>query len=52
VGERLRASTIAARRRPGPSAADFLPVDGVDRCECGCKYWDIDRCIDCGDRLL
>ena len=20
---------------------------GCDRCECGCKYWENDRCIDC-----
>lgn len=22
--------------------------DGYDRCQCGCKYWEHDRCIDCG----
>jgi hypothetical protein len=22
--------------------------EGVDRCACGCKYWENDRCIDCG----
>lgn len=22
--------------------------EGVDRCECGCKYWENDRCHDCG----
>lgn len=22
--------------------------EGVDRCECGCKYWENDRCVDCG----
>lgn len=21
--------------------------EGVDRCTCGCKYWENDRCIDC-----
>lgn len=21
--------------------------EGVDRCWCGCKYWEKDRCIDC-----
>ena len=26
-----------------------MPENGVDRCECGCKYWNGDRCIDCGD---
>jgi len=22
-------------------------TSGCDRCECGCKYWENDRCIDC-----
>lgn len=22
--------------------------EGIDRCACGCKYWENDRCIDCG----
>ena len=22
--------------------------EGCDRCSCGCKYWENDRCIDCG----
>jgi len=25
--------------------------EGVDRCPCGCKYWENDRCVDCGERL-
>ncbi len=24
-------------------------VDGCDRCFCGCKYWENDRCVDCGN---
>ena len=23
-------------------------IDGVDRCYCGCKYWEDDTCVDCG----
>ena len=23
-------------------------TEGCSRCECGCKYWEGDRCIDCG----
>ena len=23
-------------------------TEGVDRCVCGCKYWENDKCIDCG----
>jgi hypothetical protein len=22
--------------------------EGADRCRCGCKYWEYDRCVDCG----
>jgi hypothetical protein len=25
--------------------------EGCDRCECGCKYWEGDRCIDCGTEV-
>lgn len=25
--------------------------EGCDRCSCGCKYWEHDRCIDCGKEL-
>lgn len=25
-----------------------MPGNGCDRCECGCKYWEGDTCIDCG----
>lgn len=23
-------------------------AEGQDRCQCGCKYWENDKCIDCG----
>ena len=25
--------------------------EGCDRCTCGCKYWEHDRCIDCGTAI-
>ena len=25
--------------------------EGCDRCECGCKYWEHDKCIDCGKHV-
>ena len=39
-------STAQAQRnaRLGNLKAD----EGCDRCACGCKYWEFDRCIDCG----
>ena len=24
--------------------------EGVSRCRCGSKYWERDRCIDCGTK--
>ena len=62
-GNRLRASSVPGRRPTGPSIDEWsdaidaqrdpngnvVRIDGVDRCACGCKYWERDRCIDCGD---
>jgi hypothetical protein len=28
-----------------------LAQEGYDRCECGCKYWEHDECIDCGTHV-
>lgn len=29
---------------------ETIPVNGVTRCACGCKYWTAEgRCIDCND---
>lgn len=28
---------------------NLLAHEGCDRCDCGCKYWEHDRCIDCGE---
>lgn len=27
---------------------NVIAREGCDRCVCGCKYWENDRCIDCG----
>lgn len=43
--------------RFGPQGADLEPQpnmiarEGVDRCACGSKYWEDDRCIDCGEHV-
>jgi hypothetical protein len=26
------------------------PREGCDRCYCGAKYWENDRCVSCGER--
>lgn len=31
---------------------NYLANDGCDICACGCKYWENDRCIDCGQDVL
>lgn len=40
-----RRASIAEQLTPN---GNVLRVEGVDRCYCGCKYWENDRCIDCG----
>jgi hypothetical protein len=30
------------------SRGNHVRVEGCDRCYCGCKYWENDRCVDCG----
>jgi len=27
---------------------NLIANEGCDRCVCGNKYWEFDRCIDCG----
>lgn len=29
---------------------NVIAREGVDRCGCGSKYWEQDRCVDCGER--
>ena len=45
------ADVIAWREERGDRHGNFVRVDGCDRCACGCKYWENDRCIDCGEAL-
>lgn len=30
------------------SYGNMVAEHGCTRCECGCKYWEFDKCIDCG----
>lgn len=32
----------------GDDLGNFAAQEGLDRCPCGCKYWEHDTCIDCG----
>ena len=35
--------------RPDADAYGNLTAEhGCDRCECGCKYWEFDQCVACG----
>lgn len=29
-----------------------IALEGADRCNCGCKYWVQDKCIDCFRHVL
>lgn len=31
---------------------NVLAQEGCTRCECGCKYWENDTCIDCGNKYV
>lgn len=33
---------------PSDRHGNVLASEGCDRCVCGCKYWERDRCADCG----
>ena len=33
------------------SEGDRSPINGVDRCICGSKYWQGNACVDCGGSL-
>lgn len=36
----------------GPDLHNEIAEEGCgDRCFCGCKYWEYDRCIDCGTHV-
>jgi hypothetical protein len=30
---------------------NLIAQEGCDRCFCGCKYWEHDRCVDCGTHI-
>lgn len=35
----------------GDSLGNEIAKEGVDICFCGCKYWERDKCIDCGTSI-
>ena len=44
--ERMEGMSRTLKDKHGNRTAE----EGNDRCECGCKYWENDRCIDCGTK--
>lgn len=42
---RVERNERAPELRTGP------PENGVDRCDCGAKYWDGTRCVSCGEEF-
>lgn len=42
---------IALRQsnQAGDRLGNTMALEGVDRCACGCKYWENDRCCDCDE---
>ena len=46
--ESVRLAREAWVVRQATDLGNRVRVDGIDRCPCGCKYWEHDACIDCG----
>lgn len=34
--------------KAGDEHGNTVAHEGLDRCVCGCKYWEHDLCVDCG----
>lgn len=43
-------STVSAKLTPR-NLNNTIAREGADFCYCGCKYWENDRCIDCGSHI-
>jgi len=41
-------ANVSRSRMAGLADGNRQAREGSDRCYCGCKYWEGDRCIDCG----
>jgi len=41
-----------ANDKPQRNLGNRYAEEGVDLCDCGCKYWENDRCIDCNTHVL
>jgi hypothetical protein len=37
--------------RKADQLGNEIAREGCDRCFCGCKYWEYDRCIDCNTHI-
>ena len=46
--ESSRTRLIRMRKKHYPPLGNKTAREGCDRCDCGCKYWEGDFCIDCG----
>lgn len=45
----LEADRLFAEAKDSPRPLNnTVAREGCDFCYCGCKYWENDRCIDCG----
>lgn len=43
-----RVRQVRSRKKMYPPLGNKTAQSGCDRCDCGCKYWEGDLCIDCG----
>ena len=51
IGVLFQEAAKARRDRAKPiDLGNQTAKSGCDRCDCGCKYWEKDVCVDCGTK--
>lgn len=49
--QRIAREMSAARTAEAAAQVFGQARQGCDRCYCGCKYWEFDKCVDCGTHI-
>ena len=40
----------ARAKQAADKHGNVIALEGATRCDCGSKYWENDRCVDCGSK--
>lgn len=50
-GMQKRYQRTRAEQEQADRLGNVKAREGCDRCYCGCKYWENDRCVDCNTSI-